>query len=516
MAFQDEEVFLFINTDATQMKSKTRNPMGHQIQSHVQRGLRRKLLQKHDATLHETTRGSMLAVQKPLIVAAPQILEEDLIYDLPPGYEHTLWELPQLKGSPISEASLIFDSCSDPEADHGSFGHSASLQYIPTQNGSSQLASPVPAQCFDYSETLSKYVPILLQCWTDRLLPEKFYFDARWARAGTARHGQAIEEEIKEARSSAAHFYSFLACIAVQMIVIGESVPDIDQVDFALWLQARATESVQASLATGQTNKELARDIQRLTTIAYLTDRVKDGEQHFDAMLAVASSLGGIKVFDSYFFETEIITHWHGALRTLNTPKITLSNTVAEPEEVAISAPLVQPSAPVKHRELAQCFQELSKVMNFVPYLEDAHCKWASSQCLSVGYRVLSTRVKFPEDQAFRIALIYFIALIRSTFLDRSCASNSIHHLRRALNTSTQSPCLYLWLTVIGSLIAQGTEQEGWFIAEAAKASQSLRVGSLAALEAHLGKILYQHILLRDSLRQLWQHRLFQAGRIPR
>ncbi|KPI36011.1 uncharacterized protein AB675_1699 [Cyphellophora attinorum] len=506
MAFH-EEMFLFVNTDATQMKSKTKNPMGHQIQSHVQRGLRRKLLQKHDAALHESTHGGVVAIQKPTVLAAPQILEEDLIYELPPEYDNTLWELPALKGSPISEASLIFDSCSDPEADHSSFGTSASVAYAPTQNGSSQSAAPIPMQCFDHSETLSKYVPILLQCWTDRLLPEKFHFDARWARPGTARHG---------ARSSAAHFYSFLACIAVQMIVIGESIPDIDQVDFALWLQARATESVQASLATSQPNKELARDIQRLTTISYLTDRLKDAEQHFEAMLTVATSLGGIKTFDSYFFETEIITHWHGALRTLNTPRITLSNTVAEPEEVAISAPLVEPSAPVKHRELAQCFQELSKVINFVPYLEDAHCKWASSQCLSVGYQLLSARVKFSEDQAFRIALIYFIALIRSTFLDRSCASNSIHHLRRALEASTQNSCLYLWLTVIGSMVALGTQHEGWFIAEAARASQSLRVGSLAALEAHLGKTLYQHILLRDSLRQLWQHRLFQAGRSSR
>jgi hypothetical protein len=515
MAFH-EEMFLFVNTDAIQMKSKTKNPMGHQIQSHVQRGLRRKLLQKHDAALHENTHAGVVAIQKPTVLAAPQILEEDLIYELPSEYDNTLWELPALKGSPISEASLIFDSCSDPEADNSSFGTSASVAYAPTQNDSSQSAAPIPMQCFDYSETLSKYVPILLQCWTDRLLPEKFHFDARWARPGTARHGKAIEDEIQEARSSAAHFYSFLACIAVQMIVIGESIPDMDQVDFALWLQARATESVQASLATSQPSKELARDIQRLTTISYLTDGVKDAEQHFEAMLTVATSLGGIKVFDSYFFETEIITHWHGALRTLNTPKITLSNTVAEPEEVAISAPLINPSAPVKHRELAGCFQELSKVMNFVPYLEDTHCKWASSQCLSVGYRLLSTRVKFSEDQAFRIALVYFIALIRSTFLDRSCASNSIHHLRRALEASTHSPCLYLWLTAIGSMVALGTEQEDWFIAEAARASQSLRVGSLAALEAHLSKTLYQHILLRDSLRQLWQHRSFQAGRVPR
>lgn len=520
-----EDVFLFINTDAKKMKSKTKDPqLGHQIQSHVQRGLRKKMIQKFDDT-KELNASSLYEpdIKQTQIMPDIDIFSEDLMYGVPTTSHQTLWDIPSLQGSPVSQHSLGLDSGSDFDSD-------SAFWDLPVADTTIQTASPqelsvpsgqVIAASFDFTNVLETYVPALLRYWTDRLLPERFYFDARWAAQGAARHAQVIEDEIKQAKSSSTNFYSFLASIAVQMITIGEVIPSVDQVDLALWLRAKALEGVQSNIASGYVDKELVRSIQRLTMIANLTEMTQDAENHFEAMLTLTSKLGGLPAFDSYFFETEIIIHWFGAIRTLSAPRIKVSNTAAEPEEVSISAPLLPPNAPVTHADLAQWFQDLAKVMRFIPFLQTAHCKWASSQCLSVGYRLLSVRTDNPRDEAFRIASIFFIALIRSPEFDRRCASCSAHHLRRAVELmqhedqvkrksnqfkkkQSNSEDLTLWMSVIGALVAVGTPHEEWFITSAANAARAMKIGSFEALERCMSKVLYEPTLLGGDVRGVW------------
>lgn len=361
----------------------------------------------------------------------------------------------------------------------------------------------------------------LLSHWTHVLLPQRFSFDTECIGIFQTRHAHAIQSELDEALSQPEHLYSLLASVAVQTLHAPTASLDCDDiVNLALDLHSRALKAVRAAMDRGIITFGLLRDMQRLLTVAYLTDMEEYASVHFAGMTSMIERVGGLSFFDRYFIENEVVVHWYAGLRTLQAPSITLFSSIPHP--VGYAGFRKQHCA-ARHQQLGRKFadagidteyrvaiQDLSAILDFAaPQTSAAYdaefSRWLSLQHLSVGYRLLAMSPTQPLEQALRTACVYFVALTRAPF-DRSCAVHSINQLRAALSHALRDEShlqLLLWIAGIGGLVALGTPDEIWFANVVAQLQVNLGIRSLESLEAHFRLILYDD-RLRELLEKFW------------
>lgn len=386
------------------------------------------------------------------------------------------------------------------------------------------------------TDVLQDYAPILLHYWSNVLLPERFPFDIRCMDLELTRHSSTIRAEIQDAIAEPSRLYSLLGMIAVQMLARNNTLNIAgftlyDDICLALLYKTKAQESAQSALDQGSLDMGLAKDLQRLSTIALQSDLNGAAKLHFRSMMEVVEVNGGLPAFDSYFIETEILLHWYGALRTLEKPAISLWSAVVEPAAVLqlrswqtrlegddsgselhslLHAGQIAPA-------IRSILDELALILRFVHWMGDYatyngdHCKWASLQHLSVGYQLLDFKASTAHEEAFRLACIYFVSLTRSTF-DLKCAAKSVHALRDALKGTfslkrdhwDQRNTWLLWISVVGGIVAQETSDAAWFVSIAAGAARRVGVRSLAALEEKLAKVLYDQAIIGVATSSFW------------
>jgi hypothetical protein len=337
--------------------------------------------------------------------------------------------------------------------------------------------------------------------------------------------------------SRPAHLYSLLALVSMQVLLKDGKLdlPDLspdDEGRLVLSLKSKALEAIRRELEAGNIDHALSRDIQRLTCTAYLSDMPDNAQTHFEAMMSVVDGLDGLRNFDNYFIESEAITHWYGSLRSLQKPAINLWKSIQEPPEVdkhrasrsaaqgetpgARLQPLIQSGTISPNCVFA--INELRSVLDFTSWLElqdtynSIHARWTTLQHLSIGYRLLNLHGISFQDEAFRIAAIYFVALTRSFTLDQRVASGSIYKLHEVLDLALPSfeeedspkQALFLWISIVGGLTAYGTAEEVWFGELAAQTANKMRTTSIKRIEKILQSIIWDSSLLEDPLKRFW------------
>jgi hypothetical protein len=541
--------FLFINRDATTIKSSGKHlKLDRIIQSHVQRSARRKILEEREKQSTTTSKeNSTTAIDSRVDAPTPTHSSDD--DDSPRKNTHlipnTTRARDQSTGANNADSMLVRDPVVrlPTPKDVGLSKHT----HIPTPPSSRTSPCREPTEIgenFLKNEMLQKYAPALLQYWASTLLSERFYQDARCAPLRHTRHADAIKQELQDAMSRPSHLYSLLASVSMQALLRDGKLdlPDLsadDEGRLVLSLKSKALEAIRRELEAGNINHALARDVQRLTCTAYLSDMPDNALTHFEAMMSVVESLDGLRSFDNYFIESEAITHWHGSLRSLQKPAINIWKSIAEPAELdklrasrsiaeggtaGFRLQSMLHSGAISHG-CASAVDELHSVLDFTSWIElqdtynTTHARWATLQHLSIGYRLLNLHGISFLDEAFRIAAVYFVALTRSSSLDQRVASASIFKLHEVMDLALPSleerdspnQAAFLWIAVVGGLTAYGTAEEAWFGELAAQTAPKTRAISVKKLEKVLHSIIWDSSLLEDALRRFWTVYMFDT-----
>ena len=511
--------FLFINQDAATITRPGKDPgLSRMVQKHVQRHLRQKLssnlqsptvIENADHFEGDTTPRSVSrsASRSPSTDADADYFSVSHTQIEPSKSQDSLLAVRREHEHPYAR-NIYYD--------HSRACHTGSEGSSPDLNASLAMLEQLP--WLDVSLRLC--YKALLKHWIYVLLPQRFSFDTERVGIDQTRHVDAIQLELDEAISQPEHLYSLLASIAVQTLHAPLTSPDCDKiVHLALDLHSKALEAVRAAMDRGVITFGLLRDMQRLLTVAYLTDMNDHASVHFGAMMSMVERVGGLSSFDRYFIENEVIVHWYAGLLTLQAPSIKLSSSMPEPmgfsefrkqHRTTHQRLRIKLSGAGIDDRYSAAIQDLSIILDFASSTDTADydgevTRYISLQHLSVGYRLLAMTTTNTLEEAFRMASIYFVALTRASF-EQSCAARSVGKLRATLSKvlgNELDPQLMLWIVTMGGLTAMGTSHEMWFANLAARLQIDLGARSLESMRGHLRMVLYDD-RLKGPLERFW------------
>ena len=352
---------------------------------------------------------------------------------------------------------------------------------------------------------LEKWAPPLIKYYNTVLLPEKFWADTLKVPLSQTRHATAIHADMQDVMSEPAALYSFLASASSQMLVRegrlllpDQNLPE-DRVP--LFFKTKAIGAIRHLLAKGVMNHRLVHDVQRLIVHAYFSNAYEAADPHFEAMVSMIQSLGGIETFNVYFRETNILLHWSAGLKKLAPPRLPIDfdpgrgspvvsstldcmeaingGTGDRLKELCEDLPHPLAEAALQHLEALRlhCWCRNSIIYDARYY------QWLSLRRLAIGYRLLSMGSSTDvQEECFRIALIFWTALTRCPTSGRRCSSLQAHTLRARLQASDLDSLWgdktdwLLWIAIIGALTSRIQMDIQWFVIIAVRAARALHV----------------------------------------
>jgi hypothetical protein len=392
----------------------------------------------------------------------------------------------------------------------------------------------------DRYQLLQKWTPTLMSYWTTTLLPEKFYPDSRIVPVAQMRHAQHFHNELQLSLTSPAHAYAFLANISVQMLrkegrlllpsshnladpysstASSPNESSIDDVRVPELFKAHAISAIRNDLSANPLSHDTAQDVLHLLATAYHQNNMEAARPHYQALLRMINTLGGLGTFSAYFAETMFLLHWSANLKGLSRPTLPVKSfdPGEGPDDVRAVVSQLRTTSTLtsgfswlaQHSfmispQLLQLAQSLADVILFARYAESqplyvpAHFRWIDTRHIALGYHLLS----LPPDvmygkinEAIRIAMIFSTALTRSPRSGQSCASMSVglSRLRDLIVGSEGTSRLWsnidggtqalLWISVVGGLTSgwKNPESRTWFRRLAQQCGQELCVNKIDA-----------------------------------
>ncbi len=385
------------------------------------------------------------------------------------------------------------------------------------------------------AQILGKWAPPLIQFFNMVVIPEKFPDDVTVRPLGQIRHAAAIHADCSTALAAPVHLYAFLAEATTRMLDREGKLllPDVREEDYhrvILLFRAKAITALRHALTGGLTHA-LVTDVHHLIAAYYLSHDYQTATPHVDAMLSMIEMLGGMQTFGDYFQETALLQDWSAALKILGAPRLPMywDPGLGSPAISAIGGKLgLQPDGLGKRMfsiftetemrpEISKAFQDMIQLIRFRRWTMNqltynpAHYRYALLRHTAIGCRLLlvgDDPTKGPQEEAFRIAMIFWTALTRSPSSGKRCASVRVSRLRGVLEST--SPHIWagyydwlLWTSVIGGLTAMSEENVDWFATAAAKAARTLNndtLMDLADMENVLSGFLYEPSMQREPL----------------
>ncbi|KPI40430.1 uncharacterized protein AB675_7633 [Cyphellophora attinorum] len=390
----------------------------------------------------------------------------------------------------------------------------------------------------DRYQLLQKWTPTLMSYWTTTLLPEKFYPDSRIVPVAQMRHAQYFHNELQLSLTKPAHAYAFLANISVQMLrkegrlLIPSSHSPADLYSSSTsspheshvadaripeLFKAHAISAIRNELSANPLSHDTAQDVLHLLATAYHQNNMEAARPHYQALLRMINTLGGLGTFSAYFAETMFLLHWSANLKGLSRPTLPVKSfdPGEGPDDVCAVVSQLRNASPLtsgfsrlaQHSfmvspQLLQLAQSLADVILFARYAElqplyvPAHFRWIDTRHIAVGYHLLS----LPPDvmygkinEAIRIAMIFSTALTRSPRSGQSCASMSVglSRLRDLIVGSDGTTRLWsnidggtqalLWISVVGGLTSgwKNPDSRKWFRSLAQQCGEKLCIDKI-------------------------------------
>ena len=538
--------FLFVNEDANTVNRATKDPdLDREKQSHVQRHNFAKRKQLKDQTL------PLRSGSKDLDHIANSSTSELREPDDPWG------SFDAYLSSDVPEQPWQFDFDIDPSSYHvkpvspeNLYDPGKFLKASPARRRGKNSTFPLldlpPLQAplqgralhplFSGSaQILEKWAPPLIQYFNTVVIPEKFPTDVSIRPLGQIRHAAAIHADCSTAMAAPVHLYAFLAEATTRMLVRERVLllPDVKEEDYHrvhLFFTAKAMAALRHALTEGLTHA-LVTDVHRLIAASYFSHDYETALPHVDAMMSMIKMLGGIETFGNYFQETTLLVDWSAALKILGVPRMPLD---WDPEEGSPAIAAIGESLGPQHDdlgkrmmaifaegqmrpELSEAFQDMVLLIRFRRWTmsqrtyDPEHYRYALLRHTAIGCRLLlmgDDSARGNQEEAFRIAMIFWTALTRSPASGKRCASLGVGRLRGVLESmSPRSWDGYydwlLWISVVGGLTAASDDDVNWFASVAIKATKALNNGTLvdlAEMENVLSGFLYEPSMQREPL----------------
>nr|KAK5435924.1 hypothetical protein LTR18_009926 [Exophiala xenobiotica] len=405
-----------------------------------------------------------------------------------------------------------------------------SMNMSSPSRSSSRITSPIA----NNQRILEQWAPLLIQHYNTVILPEKFWKDVQKVPLGQIRHAPSIHSDMKACMSEPAHMYAFLASAAIQMLVREGKLllPNVSEEDYQrvpTFFKTKAIQAVRTKLASGQIDHQVAVDVHKLYCTGIHADNPEVAEPHFQALLSMIESLGGLSTFDDYQQEKMIMIDCLAALKTLGVPRLLSTWAPGSlPDEILSSLESqsrydfglgVRLEAMFQAlnatRLMTDAFSDLIQLLKMSAYLHDAdqyipeHHKWFSWRCLTLLHGLLSMPLRTEMDdrmECLRIAAAFWVALARSPQLGRRAASKSAHLLRQKLESTgieslwgPHADCL-LWVVVLGGICADNGDDLQWYVDVSRGAAGELGLNTPAGLQELFSQLLYDPPSQRDML----------------
>ncbi|KEF61333.1 uncharacterized protein A1O9_02899 [Exophiala aquamarina CBS 119918] len=393
-------------------------------------------------------------------------------------------------------------------------------------------------------QPLDEWAPALIRYYNTVILPEQFWMELRKVPLSHIRHAPSIHTDMQSCMSEPSHMYAFLASAATQMIeregeilvrdATGEDVQRVPS-----YFKTKAIRALRVKLGSSSLDHSIAVDVHRLYMTTLYSEAYETAEPHFQALLSMVETLGGLDTFNDYQLESIAHTVCYTALETLEPPRLLATwdpGPLSEEQLLAIDQHVRLHEHPASrfHKALASTngssiskalpdLVEVLKMSNHLialpQYLPDYH-KWLTRRRYALLHHFLSIRSNHeidPIQDSLRIATIYWLAISSYPARGRVCASLSTHVLKERLEESSlhslwhSHPDCLLWVAVFGGMCAihDGDELE-FYVDLARNAAVEAGVTNFHELEDLLSTFLYdpnsQQDMLKEFSRRIWVH----------
>lgn len=402
------------------------------------------------------------------------------------------------------------------------------------------LSSPIRT----IRQPLDEWAPALIRYHNQTILPEQFWMETGKMPMSQTRHASSIHADMQACMAEPAHMYAFLASAATQMIeregkilVRGATEQDIQRIP--AYFKNKAIRALRVKLGSSKLDHSIAIDVHRLYTTTYYSETYEFAEPHFQALLSMVESLGGLNTFNDYQLENIVYFDCYTALEKMEPPRLLESwdpGPLTADQLSVINQQLrfhVQPASRFDKvlldsnqggvssilGDLVEVLQMSNYLARLPGYLPDHH-KWLTRR----GYALLHRCLSMPSTHKFsavqdsvRIGLIYWIATYCFPARGRVHASSSIYVLKERLEETSLQDFWHphsdhlLWIAVFAGICAiQDDDELEFYITLARNSALEAGIRNFEELEGLFSTLLYdpntQHDLLKDFSQLIWAH----------
>jgi hypothetical protein len=393
-------------------------------------------------------------------------------------------------------------------------------------------------------QPLDEWAPALIRYYNTVVLPEQFWMEIRKVPMSHMRHASSIHADMQACMSEPSHMYAFLASAATQMIeregrILVRNATEEDVQRIPGYFKTKAIQALRVKLGSSKLDHSITIDVHRLYMTTIYSETYESAEPHFQALLSMVETLGGLNTFDDYQLESIVYLDCYTALEKLEPPRLLAA---WDPGPLTEEQLFILDQQVRFHAQPASRFHKVSPSMNqggisktladlveilkmsnylvtLPQYLPDYH-KWLTRR----SYALLHLYLSMPSSHEFdavqdsmRIAIIYWLATSSFPARGRVCASSSIHILRERLDQThlhslwhPHADCL-LWVAVFGGICAIHDDDElDFFVDLARNAAFEAGISNFQELEDLFSTFLYdpnsQQDLLKEFSRRIWGH----------
>lgn len=577
--------FMFVNEDASTVNRKTKDvALDRTKQSHVQRqnfARKRRMQEGSNADTPRTSSQSSASPTPALTGPFAGVSSSERITSYGPGYFDILHNLdlggaastspsppqigpldPRLLADPFDPPASPSRVSMSKEAAQGSprtyrLGHffeaPVQSQRVPSPPRTAASPEMDPAMFATGLSTptirnsrqpLDEWAPALIRYYNTVIIPEQFWMDLRKVPMSHIRHAPSIHADMQACMSEPSHMYAFLASTATQMIEREGKVPvrnateeDVQRVPS--YFKTKAIRALRVKLGSSRLDHSIAVDVHRLYMTSLYSEAYEPAEPHFQALLSMVETLGGLNTFNEYQLERIAYIDCYTALERLEPPRLLATwdpGPLNEEQLLLVDQNVRFDAQPASrfHKALASAnagsvskilpdLVEVLKMSNYliaVPqYLPDDH-KWLTRRSYALLHHFLSMPSNHeldPVQDSMRIAMMYWLATSSYPTRGRVCASLSTHILKEGLEESNlhslwhPHPDCLLWVAVFGGICAIHDDVElEFYVNLAQNAAVEARITNIQELEHLFSTFLYdpnsQQDMLKEFSRRIWGH----------
>ena len=424
----------------------------------------------------------------------------------------------------------------------GQMAPSPSRNTASPEMGPAMFATGLSSPPRSTRQPLDEWAPALIRYYNTVILPEQFWMELRKVPMSRMRHAPSIHADMQACMSEPSHMYAFLASTATQMIeregkiLVRNATREAVQ-RLPSYFKAKAIRALRVKLGSSRLDHFMAIDVHRLYMTSLYSETIEPAEPHFQALLSMVETLGGLNTFNDYQLERIAYFDCYTALERLEPPRLlaTWDPGLLNEEHLL----LIDRHARFHEQPASRLYKALAAanggsisvtLPDLIEILKMSNCLSSLPQHLPEYYKWLARRsyallhhfLSMPKSQeidpvldSMRIATIYWLATSSYPTRGRVCASLSVHILKDRLEESNLHslwipyPDCLLWVAVLGGICAIHDDDElEFYVNLAQRAAVGANITNIQELEDLFSTFLYdpssQQDMLKDFSRRIW------------